>query len=318
MNLKENRENIYSSDSDTVQLTGILNNEEKVETIIKSWYENSNEQLIIAIHTPKTSKKHRLSLFIQSILQKYKISNFLLNLENFYKSFELKRDEREYNYFNPGAYDWDKINKSMKYLTNDVNHDSSRCSIDSTEIEYCGSGKEIPTYKFSFITKESQGPYWIVNDNFKVIIVEGMYALNLFSEKSFDHENFDPWKLSYPVKTIKTSNFSNLNVLKIKVSDTNGLKINYCDNIQKSKEQLSYIYTHHINLVDEKFIKLANKWMNLKEFKEDINVMYGMCNEKEIKILCKILLNIIIGTDCTEMINKIYDQFMKNEKRCVL
>lgn len=169
---------------------------------------NTENILIIAIHGPFSSGKTTFANKIKDLIEEFKIPYYNMALDKYYKNFNLnlKRDVSEYDFDNPAAYDWNKMHSLLNQFQNSIKRN------------YLNNKIAINTYEYDFKTNTSIGPIKKTIEIPKIIIVEGIYALNLFNKKCFDLENLDPFSKKYPKELILNKNkYENFNNIKIRL-----------------------------------------------------------------------------------------------------
>lgn len=95
-------------------------------------------------------------------------------MDSYYKSLPPSRGEISYDFDNPGALDWDRI-----FGVIDGIHD---------EDEF------LELLEYSYKTKISSRPILCRNPKPKYVIIEGVYAFFIFSERFFDLVKYDPFR----------------------------------------------------------------------------------------------------------------------------
>ncbi|KAM0677886.1 Uridine kinase [Binucleata daphniae] len=234
---------------------------------------NPNSKYLIAIQGSSSSGKSTIANNLNRLLNACGIESYLLEIDKYYKTFETPNNcenteeyVKSYDFDNPAAIDWTKVYGVLKAIEQDA--------------EY------LPTYDYSFITKKSNGPIKIKNKYPKVVIVEGIYAMNTISEQIFNVEMFDAFNSA---KEIKKEFVKNKNLLlgynKIK------LRLTMCkhksqrvrtgrDVLQrgKTKEMATYQFLNQV-------WPATTKWVNNINFKEDIKIVHGSFNNKKLRVM---------------------------------
>ena len=142
----------------------------------------NGKKCIISIQGCSTSGKTTLANIIyQELKENYKqCKPFVFNMDNFYKSDPIDK-VKDYDYDNPAALDWENMVNSLKSFFD-----------DGTTIKYS-------SYQHSkYIRKDVEIP----NENYNLIIVEGIFAHNIFSKDTFNISALDP---SDTFKTLEDS-----------------------------------------------------------------------------------------------------------------
>ncbi|KRH93899.1 Armadillo/beta-Catenin/plakoglobin [Pseudoloma neurophilia] len=154
----------------------------------------NDKTTVIAIHGASSSGKSTMGRSLKKILSQFlKVS--LISLDTFYKDFT-GEDITKYDLDNPDAIEWKNVHQVLSAYHNEE--------------------EKIPYWYRDFNSYRSYGPFFKENVKPQIIIVEGMLALNLFSEYEFTgFSAIDPSKGSITRNNIKYPNF---NVLKIKLN----------------------------------------------------------------------------------------------------
>lgn len=135
-----------------------------------------SKKYIIAIQGSTSSGKTTLSSYLHDVLgSSYSCRPVLLHTDDYYKNKPLENLEDyqalQYDFDNPASLDWDALRESiMSYLGGE------RMSIAS---------------RYDFVTKE-RAQIAVPNPNANVIIVEGIFAHNLFNTMMLNVEELDP------------------------------------------------------------------------------------------------------------------------------
>lgn len=133
---------------------------------------NPNSKYIIALQGCSTSGKttlaHRIKLFFE---EAHACKPFVFSTDNFYKSDPEFTLPNSYDYDNPGALDWELMFESLKSFI---------------------EGKQECNYSLYDFQKCIRKDISIQNSGFNLIIIEGIFAHSLLSEKTFNTELFDP------------------------------------------------------------------------------------------------------------------------------
>lgn len=231
------------------------------------------KKYLIAIQGSSSSGKSTIASNLYRLLQAFGIECFLLEIDKYYKTFETPdkdgdRQEhiKKYDFDNPAAIDWTKVYGVLKAI--------------EQEEEY------IPTYEYSFITKISNGPYNIINPKPRVVIVEGIYALNTINDQVFDINMFDPHNSNKVIKKefVKNQNklqgFENIKI-RLMMCKEKSLRIRTGrDMIQrgKTKEMATYQFNNQV-------WPATIKWVNNSIFQEDIKLIHGSFNDKKARVM---------------------------------
>ncbi|KAM0675639.1 Uridine kinase [Gurleya vavrai] len=237
---------------------------------------NSEKKYLIAIQGSSSSGKSTLAHNIYNMFMASGIECFLLQLDKFYKTSEDTSNIHDYDFDNPAALDWDKMHEVLFAIENDA--------------------EVIPTYEYSFVDKKCTGPIFVKNNKPKIIIVEGIYALNTVNEYVFNIPEMDPFnsKKNIEKEFLKNKRFyKNFKILKVKltVCQRKSMEVRLSrDIIQRGKTKEGTLYQFY-NQVWPATIK----WVNNKIFKEDIKIIHGTFNEKKIQIFIAALSHYFTG-----------------------
>ncbi|EPR78954.1 Uridine kinase [Spraguea lophii 42_110] len=238
----------------------------KIYALIKERFSLSeSKKIVIVIHGQSSSGKTTISRTLEKLFNKNDIPNIYIGLDSYYKTFDFSKPVESYDFDNPGAFDFDKIYKTLQAIDNDLD--------------------EIPTYSYCYKNKILEGPNYIKNYKPKVVIIEGLYALNLFNKKSFDHENFDPWTTIYPEKLVEKFTYKNFLPLKIRLTLCKNLGRQI--RIERDVKERGRTVEFATKQFETQVWPATQRWVNMKEFKEDITIVHGNFNIKMVNALLR-------------------------------
>lgn len=280
----------------------------QIGQIIKNCFGNreTNTKYLIAIQGCSSSGKSTIADNIYNMLKKSNIEVFMLSLDNYYKTYT-HNDLHEYDFDNPGALDWDKINDVLSAFSEE------KCYI--------------PTYNYSFITKKCVGPTFIENKRPEVIILEGIYAFNLVNDQKFNIEQFDPLNSCKHIQEefIKNGASFGFKVLKIKLSMCKSKSLEV--RIERDVFQRNKLREESILQFENQVWPATRKWVNNVKFAEDIRIVHGSFNEERVVALIEELVKyftkkaiVIREIECEKNLKHCFEvrcsgECKKNEKK---
>lgn len=266
---------------------------------------DSNGITVIAIQGPSTSGKSTLAVEIFESLKKLPNSNIkpmLLSIDSFYKDFSDKKhliDHSKYDMDNPAAFDW-------------------TCFADCVE-GYLSKSPIVYNYSYTYAEKKRK-EHTLSNENYNVLIVEGIFAHNLFNEEVFDIEKFDCTNSSnnYSIPLIK-------NYFKLKNYKFNLFKV-FLDIERDIMLQTRIIVDYQrdkrpkelsVELFEKQIYPSTVNWViPTGRLSSDIVIENGTKNIQEVSLFFKILMSYFqIEDDGTSFFNKLtqlkqrYDRF---------
>ncbi|OQS55254.1 udk [Ecytonucleospora hepatopenaei] len=243
----------------------------------------------IAIQGCSCAGKSVFSDFLYRNLRK-SVSVDFLRLDDFYAGTEFDyRDEKAatYDFDNPAALNWHKI-KSV--VTQYINGDK----------EICGSQYDFSSQKRKDIFYKNTFP--------EVILVEGIYAFNLFNTQEFDCDLLDPFKqpLEHSGNFVKENDFlkkvileNNCKVIKVElklekekmktIRMRRDMGARYADSSVKFRDMLEKRFETLIWPATEKWVLSKNNFadiliengtFNMKKCKEVGENIFKMFDEK--------------------------------------
>lgn len=210
----------------------------------------------ILIHGPSASGKSTFAKNLYNCIQENK-KVFLIQLDNYYKTVKGENHEK-YDFDNPAVLDWKKINNLIK-------------SINDKD-EY------LKIYEYCFIERISKGPFLIKNNFPEILIIEGIFAMNIFNKICFDIKKFDPTDSTKEGYMINPNIYFNLNVFSIRmvVCKEKMCKIKICRDILErnhTKEEAKFMFLNQS-------WPAAMKWIYSDKFKADVDIIHGSFNKK--------------------------------------
>lgn len=244
--------------------------DENINSVLKRQFKNRIK--IIVIHGASTSGKTTFSNNLYKSLRK-EIPTLLIHMDNYYKSYN-DVDATIYDFDNPAAFDWEKLHNLFR-------------SIQS-------GSKYLPVCEYSFETRQSTGPLMIPNCFPKVVIIEGLYALNLFNEKVFDVEVFDPYDSSKEGFTDNITSYPDFGILKI--------RLNICKNRMEYTRVCRDVLERSRGYLESTFQfrsqvwPATTKWVYSDVFKSNIDLVHGSFNASNYKVLFRNITDFLIGT----------------------
>lgn len=158
---------------------------------------------VIVIHGPTTSGKTTFANNLYKCLNE-ESRTLKIHLDDYFRTVA-NEDYSKFDFDNPSVVDWNKVHQLIE-------------SIDQEE-------KFLPIYKFCFITRMSKGPFLIENIFPEILIIEGIYSMNIFSNYVFDIDKFNPTDSSregYAENSRKYKNFGILNIKMVLCRKKNG------------------------------------------------------------------------------------------------
>jgi len=225
---------------------------------------NPNDKYVIAIQGASASGKTTLTQKLKEVLEGSSNENIramAISTDSFYKTLgHSPNKHKDYDFDNPAAIDWEAMAQCFKsYISNDDH------SVEST---------------YDFTTKV-RTERTVENPRPNVIIVEGIFAHNLFNDEIFNDAEYDPHNslTEVPVKVpFIENNFpfdrSRLKVLRIflKIDRATMLRTRiHVDKVRANRTE------EEVKERFEKFIFPATmKWVNITDItKPDIILSQG-------------------------------------------
>lgn len=234
---------------------------------------SNQDKYLIAVQGSSSSGKSTIATNIYNLLHNNGIPCFLLKTDNYYKNYEnqyfntdeIEKRVNEYDFDNPGALDWKKINDVLRAIEN--------------------NDEFLPLYEYSFVTEVCSGPKMTPNNFPVVTIIEGIYGFNCINDIIFNVEKYDPYTSSIITECpfIVNPYKPNFKVLKIRTTlcKNKTMDIRVARDILlrgKSKEQA-------LLQLEKQVWPATCRWVNNKVFKEDIRIVHGSFNERNVIIL---------------------------------
>ncbi len=132
------------------------------------------KRLIVAFQGAEYTNCSYAARSLERTLNRNIIETLVISVKSYYKTVDLDPESlKNFEYWNPAAIDWDLMKKTFDDLAAE-NETVQRCRFNSLTLE-------------SF-------PYVEKNRFPDVIIIEGLYAFNLFSKEMFDIAKLDCFK----------------------------------------------------------------------------------------------------------------------------
>lgn len=221
---------------------------------------------VIVLHGASASGKSTLANILTQILS-HGAKVMKLGLDTFFNSVE-DASIKPFDYDCPAHIDWEAAHEVLLAI-----HDFH---------EY------IPRYEYNFETKKSKTLDPIKNIHPDILIIEGIYAMNLFSEECFDISQYSPYNP-------KDEEFFAKNSHSYPRFAIPNIKLNICyermkqirlhrDITQRKKEN-----TEIIAQFDKLVWPATKNRVNHKIFFSDITLIHGTFNESGRKTLLYIL-----------------------------
>ncbi|KAF7684518.1 Uridine kinase [Astathelohania contejeani] len=235
------------------------------------------QKYVVCIQGSSSSGKSTLARSLFNLLTSNGLKCFLLETDKYYKTFpENITDTKSYDFDNPAALDWEKIENVLLALHEDQ--------------------PVIPCYEYSFITKKSKGPFYIPNNCPDIIIIEGIYSFNTINHKVFDIKKFNPMKsheMNTPLFKDPSFLFSKFKVLKVRLSvcKSKSFKVRMARDLLlrgKSVEQVIHQFENQV-------WPATFKWVNSSEFRENIKLIHGTFNKQQTRILIATICRYFTG-----------------------
>jgi uridine kinase len=247
-----------------------------ISNVFGEGYDPSS-RYVICVQGPSCSGKSTLAHNIFDILSLNGIECFLLEVDNFYKSFSgAEEDISKYDFDNPGAIAWDRVSSVLRAIR------------DREE--------KLPFYEHSFLTHQSSGPFYVENTHPTVIIIEGIYAFNVISEEVFNADGFDPLdsnKKVVPLSVPSVENFKDFKVLKLRLAicHEKSLKVRVARDVIQRGRTREMATSQFKNQVWPATLK----WVNSPIFEENIKIIHGSFNVKKVQLLLGAVSQFFVG-----------------------
>ncbi|ELQ74012.1 Armadillo/beta-Catenin/plakoglobin [Trachipleistophora hominis] len=231
----------------------------------------NNRIKVIAIHGASTSGKTTFANNLYASLKEH-MPTFLLHMDSYYKSFT-DTDVTKYDFDNPSSVDWDKIHGVLRSI-----HDGDEF---------------IPTYQYSFVSRKSTGPIMVRNNSPEVLIIEGIYALNLFNRIVFDTNAFDSYDSSKEGYKENENEYPDFGVLKI--------RLNICKNRMEHTRVCRDVlerdrgYLESTLQFSTQVWPATTRWVHSSVFKSNIDLVHGSFNTSNYKTLFKCITDCLTG-----------------------
>lgn len=234
---------------------------------------NTGQKFLIAIQGSSSSGKSTIAENIYRMMKSNKVEVFMLSLDCYYKTYK-HTDLREYDFDNPGALDWEKIDGVLNAIDNDEEF--------------------IPTYSYSFITKKCDGPIYIKNNRPSVVIIEGIYAFNPINEYQFNIEKFDPLQTAKKINDefVRNTKKYTFRMLKVKLSMCKSKSLEV--RIERDVKQRNKPKEESLLQFENQVWPATQKWVNNDIFMEDLKIVHGSFNEDVVIVLIEELANYFI------------------------
>lgn len=245
---------------------------EPAMNIIKSNFGSKfdpNEIYLICVQGPSTSGKSTFTKSLKCLLMYYGLSVLTVHLDNYYKS--TGRDVENYDFDNPAAWDWSKINELFKAIEN--------------------RDEKLPQYSYSFETWICRGPTYVKNIKPNVVIVEGIYAFNSINKNVFNVTDLDPYDTNKEVQNIYVPNPYTPSFKSLKINLTNCYEKSKVIRIERDVKERGRSYEDAKNQFDNFSWPSACKWVLTDPTNVDIRIVHGSFNEKQCQYILGCITN---------------------------
>ncbi|KRH94663.1 Armadillo/beta-Catenin/plakoglobin [Pseudoloma neurophilia] len=225
----------------------------------------------VVIHGPSASGKTTFAKNLYDCLTN-RTECYIIHLDNYFRTVA-GEDYTKYDFDNPAVYNWENVTNLLTAINN--------------------GDEYLPTYKYCFIKRESQGPFYIRNNFPKVVIIEGCYAMNISNQEVFDVEKFDPTDSSKEGFKKRTTCYKNISFLNIKM-------IVCREKLRQLKIQRDFLERNHTKeeaafMFDKQSWPAAIKWVFSKRFQSHINIIHGTFNKHKYETLFKLIVSFLIA-----------------------
>lgn len=244
-----------------------------IQKKINEFLNQRKKPLLILIQGCTCSGKTTFANYLHAHLEKI-ATTIVISLDNYYKQVNhdyLDPEMTNYDFDNPKAFEWNNLIKTLK--------------------GYADNNDTIFQYKYDF-NKSFSTEYKVKNIHPEIIILEGLYSFNLFSNNKFDLNKFNPYKsaVEYENVPLQLNNISLKNqfiVLKIMLTmDKDDVKnillyrnANYrnTDNINRDFDMIL------INKFNHYIWPATEKWGLLGKKEADVIIVGGTRNKKDLQ-----------------------------------
>lgn len=221
---------------------------------------------VIVLHGASASGKSTLARLLMQMFSKV-TTVMIINMDSFFKT-KNAQPGGALDFESPATINWEAA------------HDVLRAIHDQKEY--------IPQYTYDFETQKSEKLPEIRNSKPKILIVEGIYAMNLFSQLCFDvtkYSLYDPIGQEHFAKnTHKYPEFGVLNI-KLKICYKRMKQVRIFRDVTERKQIESQV----IMQFDQQIWPATEHRVNNKEFHPDVTLIHGSFNKKKIRALLEAL-----------------------------
>lgn len=246
---------------------------------------NLNKRInIIVLHGSSSSGKTTLASNLKrALMSAFRV--YILSTDSFYKSYS-GENKNLYDFDNPAAINWDLVHDLLKAF-----HDDN---------------KLIPEYKYSFVTSKSEGPFYIKNPRPEIVIIEGIFAMNLFSKECFDPAEFDPYDPSKSGVKMNDQSYPHFGLITIrmvlcyeKMKRTRIIR----DMVSRERTEERALFQFETQVWPS-----TKKWVQHPIFRADINLVNGSFNTNGYETLFRSITEYFLNSSV----------FIKEIENCII
>lgn len=251
-----------------------------IQKNINEFLHQNKKPLLILIQGCTCSGKTTFANYLHAHLEKV-ITTTMISLDNYYKQVNhdyFNSEITSYDFDNPKAFEWNNLSKTLK--------------------GYINKDDIIFKYNYDF-NKSLSTEYKVKNTYPKIIILEGLYSFNLFSDNKFDLTKLNPYKsaLEYDDVPLELNDASLRNqfiTLKIMLTmnkdDIKNILLYRNANYRNSDDVTHNFNTILINKFNHYIWPATEKWGLLGKKEADVIIVGGTRNKKDIKIVTNAIL----------------------------
>lgn len=222
-------------------------------------WENNNKIKVIVVQGPSTAGKTYLSSKLIDLLNGFGKRIMVVSLDDYYNP--RPKHAQIYDFDNPAALNWRRIID----LIRDIN--------DLRPV--------LRTYKYSFEGSRSIGPILVSNPYPEYLIIEGIYALYLFSDIFFDLPKYNPQNNTPALFVPNPLSFGNMSAINILM--TTCKKRMYEIRLRRDMSERGKSKDMVIFQLDNQTWPATEKWVYNKKLKVDILFWHGSFNERRME-----------------------------------
>ncbi|KRH92284.1 putative Armadillo/beta-Catenin/plakoglobin protein, partial [Pseudoloma neurophilia] len=228
---------------------------------------------VIVLHGASASGKSTFAKNLKNALKSlFKV--LILSCDTFFKTSETS-DTKIYNFDSPAAIDWQAAHKFLKAIHN--------------------KEKYLPNYHYCFETSKSTKLEDIENPFPEILIIEGIYAMNLFSENCFDSKEFSPYDSNLSGFMKNPYKYPKFGILNIKLRTCKDMMSEI--RIFRDMDERGRTKNETIKQFSDYVWPATKKWVENPIFKPDIILIHGTFNKKKLKILFKAITKHFLGNE---------------------